>query len=929
MFGNASSTQDHMDYNENTTIKQPEQMACITNVSIPKVESCYSSVSNFNEDTSNTNEILTSPIPFTTPYKVKDPIVLLEKCDKIWETLKLIKDVQSSKSFDSFEDLSSEITNSESLYIKYQPVLGNDNTALPNFKFSIKTTKKLFHCSTCGKLYADNRTLRFHSERVHGIYIPPKRYNRNSIVIHNKIDKSKESNDVQTEKSNFEKLELKKNENELLTDSLLQSVAPHLTECKIASVPNFQSQRKKKNILIHTSSNLDSCETIRKEPEKETTHKELEQSGETPALQHDSVLQQQCILCKQLVQNIREHLTDYHKIECPDLMLKELEKTSAAPTIKELNKISVEKEPLRSDGIIQDKHSLHYQKKGKQKLNMSHIDPSKRPKIDSINNHYKVHGTLKNGARQCDICFGIYSIHSYAKHMRNHRVRGETKENFHLFSCNYWKSPLCMRQKVTVNSNNISSENTNNCKYNDKDNSNLFTNEGTQKYKKPIRTYMNRNRHETTCSCGRSFRNPHTLYIHKSKCNLPNSKIEQSTTNSKLNNSDLSAMRNSCDRDSGIGISITIKKKNNSYEVVGKDIGDENKLQDFSNSKDTNVLSDISDDDTVVDSQDQQYGILDSSKYSENHSILRIQFVDEDIDVDIEEDSQYNPCNNNISDKLTIDEVTNDFNKEEEKQITNIEQNKTCHAVSKFSCKEIFAKEKHKKCNDSNVNSVTKNNSCICGNVFNSKKALDIHIDKHHRSTQLICGYCKETFVSIVAWDNHQCYIKQGDSYVHPLFEISCHYCSTVLNSYSKFDEHIKLKHFDPVVPYQCFQCHKRFSNTTSRKLHFDADHSVPTCSTCNKKCSNTMKFRHEAYHYGLGFPCHLCKKAYCSNFILSRHKTKVHPKKNNMEKCEFCHLQFASSKALKIHKKNNKICKKSFRNLLKTNMESGDKAIN
>lgn len=57
MFGNASSTQDHMDYNENTTIKQPEQMACITNVSIPKVESCYSSVSNFNEDTSNTVSI--------------------------------------------------------------------------------------------------------------------------------------------------------------------------------------------------------------------------------------------------------------------------------------------------------------------------------------------------------------------------------------------------------------------------------------------------------------------------------------------------------------------------------------------------------------------------------------------------------------------------------------------------------------------------------------------------------------------------------------------------------------------------------------------------------------------------------------------------------------------------------------------------------
>ncbi|XP_054002818.1 uncharacterized protein LOC128889307 [Hylaeus anthracinus] len=792
MSGDVSAIQEHADESEHATMKQSEQTACanVSIESIPKLEPSYFNESDYKDELSN--GLILSPIPFTTPYKVRDPIVLLEKCDKIWETLKVIKDVQRSKSFGTLNGLPSGITNENSLYVKYHPVLGNNNTALPNFKFSIKTKKRLFHCSVCGKLYTTNRSLRFHSERVHGILIPLKR-NKNPIVIQTKIDKSKESNAVEIEKDNVEK--------------------------------------------------LDSA-SIKKDKEKRITHKELKQNGQPTVSHHDSVSQQQCVLCKQTVKNIRKHLTDYHKIEGSDLMLQELEKTSTAPKVKEFNKTSDNDEPIENNGIIKGKYSLRCKQKRKQELDISSESQKKKTKLNNNDDTLK---TAEVGSRQCEICFGMYSPHSISKHMRRHHIRGETKENFHLFSCNYSNSPLCIKQKGIVNSSNVFSENTNN---NNRDTEDSFTKKRKQKqmFKSQGTSGRSPNKnadnHEFSCSCGRLFRNPHTMYLHKSTCHL-------------------NSVQNNCDRDSGIGISITIKKKNNSYEVVGRDVDEEKELQNFSNSEDTNTLSDITEDDDTIDSQNQQYDILESSKYSENHSILRIQFVDEDTDVDIEDDSQYNVCNNDTSDRLSANKITNNFRNEELKQTINVQKN--------------MGKNEDKRCSESMFSVVTKNKMCVCGNKFNSRKDLNIHINKYHKSTQLICGYCKENFHDITAWHKHECSIEEGDSYVDPPFEIHCHYCRAILNSFAKFDDHIRQKHYDSVVPYQCFHCRKRFSNATSRKLHFHADHSLPTCPICEKEYMDTVKSKHEAYHYGLGFPCHLCKKTYCSKQTLLKHKGRVH----------------------------------------------------
>lgn len=108
---------------------------------------------------------------------------------------------------------------------------------------------------------------------------------------------------------------------------------------------------------------------------------------------------------------------------------------------------------------------------------------------------------------------------------------------------------------------------------------------------------------ETMCECGRSFRNPHHLYMHKANCKNTEDGTETSGRTT----------RNSSDRDSGIGISITIKKKNNSYEVV------------------TNKEEMAGKTEAGQHQQQQQQQVFQKT------SVLKLQAVEDDEDVDIED----------------------------------------------------------------------------------------------------------------------------------------------------------------------------------------------------------------------------------------------------------------------------------------------------
>ena len=109
-------------------------------------------------------------------YNLREATVELERCDKIWETMQLLKKMQTNCNLD--DNLTGDCDAGKDIkptvpmtipYIKYEPIQGNGNNALPNFYLSVKSQRKVYHCITCGRQFNEKRGLTIHCEKDHGI----------------------------------------------------------------------------------------------------------------------------------------------------------------------------------------------------------------------------------------------------------------------------------------------------------------------------------------------------------------------------------------------------------------------------------------------------------------------------------------------------------------------------------------------------------------------------------------------------------------------------------------------------------------------------------------------------------------------------------------------------------------------------------------
>jgi len=854
-------------------------------------------------------------IPVSIPM-IRNPIVLLERCDKIWETLQLIRTIQIDKPTAVTDDCDKnekeeneektqcldEVKPSESC-VKNQPRLRNDNILPPLFKFSVQRTKKLYPCTTCGKQYLERRSLRKHSERVHGVVLPllvqRKRWKRTALNKKNFNEANQVSSAISKENNNSEKF----------------------------------------------YDNKDSCEKI--------TAKTKLTSIETTSPSTISTQLVMCTLCQQNVISLRKHLINYHKIGGSSSVMKQLESSllNETKTSSGEKKIALINESHQDGFRIMDNEndicgtSIQSQVKRKRKYTLSYGNARKKHKLNNerysfIQNSSTItqKQSLNVRSYKCDICLGMYSsAHSLYKHRRNHTLRGETKENFHNFKCRYFNSPFNKKYKLLQSSmksantiaknvsNRINEDDTlqlNNSEHNKLFNQNSSISSRATRYSER----MNKN-NETICICGRSFRNPHTLFIHKKNCEL--CQHEDNTQSTRI----------SSDRDSGIGINITIKKRNDSYEIVGKDVEDKSRKSEIHLKEDTSSPSHTSSYTKDFTKASTKQQVLDtsseSSKYSKDHSILKLQDTDEDVIIDIEDDVQIALNENDTKQMIT----GGDDKQDSSKQQNDAKNGKTEKVFDKVTtlkqmCQEVLdvlemrksknTKDKNKEYNQIKNQETYKENRVknqeICQEnkrelrsankrYLYSKVELDHSYDKTRVCTMqfnsLVCGYCKEQFSTVKLYDNHQCTVKQGKSFDEFSLQLQCFYCKEILNNYSEFDDHVKVKHFD--CAYHCYQCPERFMNDKARLNHFHSEHNDLICRFCNKKISISVKALHEGYHLGFGYPCHKCKKAYTNNKNLSYHRYTIHSNgADNLMTCTIC-LKLVKLKTFRRHMSTHK----------------------
>ena len=89
-------------------------------------------------------------------------------------------------------------------------------------------------------------------------------------------------------------------------------------------------------------------------------------------------------------------------------------------------------------------------------------------------------------------------------------------------------------------------------------------------------------------------------------------------------------------------------------------------------------------------------------------------------------------------------------------------------------------------------------------------------------------------------------------------------------------EKHMKT-HQPDQMNYKCFKCELNFENSHLRESHFSKEHGFSNCSICGKLLHIDYLSKHEAYHDGLGFPCHLCKKTFTQKLLLKKHTQGTH----------------------------------------------------
>ncbi|XP_014216468.1 uncharacterized protein LOC106645190 [Copidosoma floridanum] len=785
-------------------------------------------------------------------HNFKEAQIKLQSCDKIWETLQLIKNVQNSFCDDNDDDTScqyiaskdSASPNESSL----QPLLINASKSVPDFRFSVKSKKKLFYCITCGKEFFDSIQLKQHATEKHGIFVNPKRVYKPRGEANFQVENTPIADNSSVNKGDCKIVE----ENESL------SRTESTNSVHIEHPENENCPQQTINVNSTTNKVL-----VTKDISKESVLKEVKKKEKI-----------KCVLCKRITTDIVYHMKGYHKVACVRSIIEQCEKVTTDDNYTtnsanaQINSEVVAHEQNKSNFYNSTEVPIKKKKRNKtcwtiKKKKHMLIDKSLKP--------------FQRGPFKCNVCLGIYkNLKTFTYHKSLHRIRGETPQNFDPSKCRFFNSPLRTLAK-TVNQplQNVTSNNQREVITPTTDGSSEHedpgkTNEGSSEVSEDF------NMEQTKCECGRLFRNYHTLYLHKVKCKgtIETSKTDKSYSNNSNN-----------DADSGISISIKIKKnKNDSYEVVPSNMSSEDNYKDFRNSKDSDASSNDSGM-VSVDYNGHRANNLDVlSKYSKSHSILRIQVAEDDEDVDIEDGED------------SVKVIPKSF---KEKNVNGLITNEDSDNIPSLTnlCQQILSNEKPLNegsgYENPSMNHTSKmlhniKSNCPCGKNFKNFKYLNIHVRRYHPLLPR-CAYCLTNFDRIEKYIGHECKVVEGKLFIEPIIQTQCIECKALVDLGEPFDKHMKTHNLDSTT-FQCFKCDMKFDNQHQRKAHFNIEHGFSLCRICNKLLHIDHLYRHEAYHDGLGHPCHVCKKTFSQKVLLKKHIQYTHDSNvNEVVKCTVC----------------------------------------
>ncbi|XP_050415179.1 zinc finger protein 41 [Patella vulgata] len=163
-----------------------------------------------------------------------------------------------------------------------------------------------------------------------------------------------------------------------------------------------------------------------------------------------------------------------------------------------------------------------------------------------------------------------------------------------------------------------------------------------------------------------------------------------------------------------------------------------------------------------------------------------------------------------------------------------------------------------------------------CFKVFNTSRALDLHMASHEDFENVECEVCHKYFRNKLALEKHKL-VHVGPGVRCPICNIKC--CGDQV-----LKGHIERQH-NPENDFECGVCQRRYPNQDKLDMHLKTHRNKPhKCTICDKSYYDpkTLKEHIEMHGAKREYQCDVCSKMFINRSRLRRH-IKIHIRKNEI----------------------------------------------
>lgn len=209
----------------------------------------------------------------------------------------------------------------------------------------------------------------------------------------------------------------------------------------------------------------------------------------------------------------------------------------------------------------------------------------------------------------------------------------------------------------------------------------------------------------------------------------------------------------------------------------------------------------------------------------------------------------------------------------------------------------------------------TKRYQCAtCGRSYHSKNSLKVHMERGEHRTTFICKFCHKVFLNKGSRNTHSWYHCPKNA-----GRFECDICKSNFTKKAEITKHMLVMHSPKIVKanddgtFTCGRCKAVFVGEKYIKSHIELRKCIKKlqCEACNRRLPTSRFDGHDCVQRNgkqRAFKCELCDSTFKTNYTLLMHMRRGEHRTSF--ECDYCHKVFQGKGSYMSHYKN--FCKKN-----------------